>query len=100
MDAAIVAEFAELGVTVAAEIDKSEDDALGVWDINWDSLSAFLACETQWRVAVGFAGMVWLGLDYAAVDVVLRRRQFGDSVFEDLRVMEMEALRTFDEVDA
>lgn len=79
---------------------RSEESAFDVWDINWPSLGAFLACQTQWRLAVGFSRAVWLGLDYAAVDVVLRRRNLPDQVFEDLRVMEAEALATFDLVEA
>lgn len=104
LDKEIVAEFAELGVTfeedAASQADESEADAVEVWDINWKSVSAFIACQTQWRVVAGFSRIVWLGLDYSAVDVVLRRQKARNRVFEDLRVMEMEALRTFDEVDA
>ena len=72
---------------------------ISVWDINWPALAAFLACETQWRcVARGMAGMMqWLGIDYAGADVVLRRQSASDEVFEDLRVMEREALATFAE---
>lgn len=67
---------------------------------NWLSVCAFLACETQWRAIAGMmGGLVWLGLDYSAVDVVLRRLGFDDpdSVFADLQVMEDAALAVFAE---
>lgn len=84
--------FAALGVTIAPN---SEDavDVVDVWDVNWPTLLTFLACATQWRMTVGPAGPIWLGLDYAGVDVVLRRRGHeGDAVFADLRAMERAAL--------
>lgn len=64
--------------------------------VNWPSISAFVACETQWRAAVGAAGeLVWTGIDYAGLDVVLRRQNAPDRVFGDVRVMESEALKVF-----
>lgn len=63
---------------------------------NWTSLLAWLACETQWQALAGLGGLTWLGLNYAGVDVVLRRRGW-DHVFEQLQLMEIEALRTFSE---
>ena len=77
--------------------------------INWKSVCAFLACETQWRAVPMTVGnmaaiatsVVWLGLDYAAVDVVLRHTAEGDAeVFADLRVMERAALDAFAEVQS
>lgn len=84
----------------AAERLTAEESVVDVWDVNWPSLNAFTACQTQWRVVAGMSRAFWLGLDYSAVDVVLRRRNLPDQVFEDLRVMEAEALRTFNEVEA
>ncbi|HBD91814.1 MAG TPA: hypothetical protein DEF16_03755 [Gemmobacter sp.] len=72
----------------------------GVWDSNWDVLTAFLAVETQWRAAGTLAGLIWLGLDYPAVDIVLRRFGFRDEVFADLRAMEAAALQVFSEAKA
>jgi hypothetical protein len=72
-----------------------------VWDINWPALQAFLACETQWRVvARGMAGVLeWLGLDYVAADVVLRRLGLDDEAFEGLQVIEAAAVEVFGEGD-
>ena len=63
-----------------------------VWVLpeNWDAATLFSACGTQWRTA-GVAGVA-TGLDYAGVDVVMRRRGFADEVFEQLEAMERTAL--------
>ncbi|QDY99059.1 DUF1799 domain-containing protein [Nitratireductor mangrovi] len=73
-------------------------DGFEVWDANWGVLRAFLACETQWRAVAGFGGVEWIGIDYAAADVVLRRAGLDDEAFEELRLMEREALKAFDEL--
>lgn len=56
---------------------------------NWDTLTAWLRVQTQWRV--GMSGPV--GLDYVAVDVVLRRLGLGGDVFDGLQIMERAALQ-------
>lgn len=73
-----------------------------VWDINVEALNLFLAVQSQWRViAVGMAGtIVWLGLDYAGVDVFMRRAGIADAegaLFSDLLVMESAAMGAFAE---
>lgn len=45
---------------------------LDVWPEHWHAVQIFLAMETQWRVAAGMAGLVWLGLDYSAIDAAER----------------------------
>ncbi|MEW8522557.1 MAG: DUF1799 domain-containing protein [Candidatus Thiodiazotropha endolucinida] len=57
---------------------------------NWDAARLFQAVKTQWRIS-GMAGIP-SGLDYAGVDVVMRRMAIADSVFEQLQVMENAAL--------
>lgn len=98
MDADDVAAFAALGVAVDLPAAPART-AYEVWPENWDAVCAFLACETQWRVAVGQGPLIWLGLDYTAVDAVLRR-QFPESppaIFDAIRVMETAALNVFAE---
>lgn len=68
------------------------DDVIPIAACNWPSLTAWLACETQWRTAGHMAAITWIGLDYTAVDIVLRRRGFAAHVFEDLQAMEEAAL--------
>lgn len=82
---------------VLPEQDEQEDDAVEIWDINWPSFMAFLACENQWRVAAGFGFFARLGLEWPAVDVLIRRRCLSDREFEDLVVMEAAALEVFAE---
>lgn len=87
-----------MGFAVEADQVASEDDtSFLVWKDNWPSLCAFLSVETQWRVIVAGSSMIWLGLDYSAVDVVLRRQKLDDCVFEDLQDMEQAALAVFAE---
>lgn len=82
-----------MGVTVDVAV-KARPAAFEVMLVNADALTAWIAVETQWRIAAGAGGIQWLGLDYPAVDVVLRRGRFDDpdAVFGDLQVMEGAAL--------
>lgn len=87
-----------MGVKVeVAPADAEEDGAFQVWRANEDALIAWLAVETQWRIVSSMAGLIWLGLDYSAVDVVLRRLKSPDRVFADLQDMELAALEAFSE---
>lgn len=94
IDADMQAQFAEFGVQV--DIDDEGMNDVPVWASNWDSVMVFLSCETQWRV-VAVGTLVWLGLDYAAVDVVLRHSGGDHRTFADLCVMEAAALEAFEE---
>lgn len=59
---------------------------------NWPIVDLFLRLQTQWR----FSGMgSATGLDYNAVDVVMRRLRIEDgdgAIFAGLQVMEVAAL--------
>jgi hypothetical protein len=95
VDDEVARQFAEMGVKV--DVPVQDDEAIPVWAANWPALTAFLAVETQWRVAIGMGGMIRLGIDYTALDVMLRRLKADDTIFEDIQVMEREALTTFAE---
>jgi hypothetical protein len=84
-----------MGFAVEANQIATEDDAFEIWKENWPSLRVWLAVETQWRIVIAGSSMIWLGLDYSAVDVVLRRHKAEDTVFEDLQDMEQAALAVF-----
>lgn len=87
-----------MGVTVEVTPDSAEaDGAFQVWRENEDALIAWLAVETQWRIVSTMAGLIWLGLDYSAVDIVLRRLKSPDRVFANLQDMELAALEAFNE---
>lgn len=58
----------------------------------WPTVQAWMRVQTQWRVA-GMGGLI--GLDYGAVDVVMRRLRIADDdgeIFSGLQVMEAAAL--------
>ena len=59
----------------------------------WPTVMAWLAVQTQWRIAPSGRA---IGLDYSAVDVALRRLGIEDAdgeLFAGLQVMEVAALR-------
>lgn len=80
---------------------EDEEEVFELWDVNRKAFKAFDRLGTQWRfVAIsGFDGarVVRTGLDYAAVDVVLRRMRGGKRLFEDILAMEAAALDAFGE---
>lgn len=67
-----------------------------VHEDNMEAVGLFLALGTQWRMLPTFAGAIPQGLDYAAVESVLRLAQLRPArrrlLFTDLRVMENAAL--------
>lgn len=97
MDAELDRQFRAMGVTIMPDAATPAKEAFEVMPDNWTSVIAFLACETQWRLLAGARALVWLGLDYAAVDTVLRHLAPDDpaSVFADIQVMEGAALDVF-----
>lgn len=64
-----------------------------MWAENAEPFGIFTALQTQWRP--GASGVV--GLDYAAIEPVLRLQQVDPArwpaLFDDLRVMERAALK-------
>lgn len=65
---------------------------------NWESFTAFIACQTQWRMLAGMAGVLWTGLDYGSCKLVLDDRNATQDVFSDVRIMESAALPILNEV--
>ncbi len=92
IDDDLAAQFREMGASVEAAPDETTSEAIEIMASNRDSMLGFLAVETQWRVAATTGGMIWLGLDYNAVDVVMRRQTLPDAIFADLATMEASAL--------
>jgi len=98
IDDTLSAQFRAMGADIpASPTQKPNSDAIEIMPENWISITAFLACETQWRVAASMAGLVWIGLDYSGVKVVLEQVDAPARVFGDLRHMERAALETFGE---
>ena len=84
-----------MGVAVEGKAAMPGEGAFEVMRANAEAIEAWLACDTQWRCLAGPTGaLLWLGLDYSAVDVVLRRGKWADPdrLFADLQLMEGAAL--------
>lgn len=69
-------------------------DEFEIWPENDVSLGIFLLCTTQWRHRQHGDTSRITGLDYAAVESVLRMYQVKSKreVFEDVRAMELAVL--------
>jgi hypothetical protein len=67
------------------------DGPFAVWRCNWPAIGCWLALETQWQFSP--MGRV-MGLDYTAVEIVMRRRAVTNKnqMFADLQTMEQAAL--------
>lgn len=90
-----------MGLTLDRDhIATKDEEALLVWKDNWDSLTAFLAVETQWRVVATMERLIWTGIDYNALDVVMRRLKLPEHTFEHVMIMEAEAIAVFSEASA
>lgn len=73
----------------------AHDSHVRVWRTAWPSLMLWLQVQGALRPMVIGSRLWWPGLDYPAVDVVMRRRRIDDPegrLFEDLQVMEAAAL--------
>jgi hypothetical protein len=81
----------------AAELGQGEPEFLGIFPENWETVSVFVAMETQWDVAVGpMGGLTRLGLKYPSFETVARnlgvKRKRRPEVFDGLRTMELAVL--------
>lgn len=78
-------------VIEALEQKEEQDNAFGVWPENWPTVVFFLTVQTQWRY--GAMGG-YLGLDYSAIDVMIRYRQMDvtPEMFEGMQLMERTAI--------
>ncbi len=91
-----------MGVAVEVPTAPKGPEAFEVMLANADAIEAWLALESQWRcISPGPGAIIWLGLDYGAVDVVLRRRKWADpdALFADLQEMEGAALEAMNRGD-
>lgn len=74
-----------------------EDATFCVWPENWQAFVLFSGLATQWSVGMGGP----TGLRYESIPVVMRMRKIPrddwPTLFEQVRVMESEALKYFAE---
>ncbi|WP_232916939.1 DUF1799 domain-containing protein [Pseudomonas corrugata] len=87
------ADLAAFGMTLA----DIPDEDYEVWPDNWSAFRLFEAMSTQWRTGMGGAS----GLDYNALPPVasmlgIKRRELSEA-FQDIRVMEAEAMLVMSE---
>lgn len=80
----------------AARDEEAEKMQFGIHADNWVLLGVFLALATQWRVAIGLTGIVYLGVDYGALPAVMQMlgipRTKHSETFAAVRLMEAAAL--------
>lgn len=85
------------------EAEEGSADVLGVWPEHWHAFLVFMAMADQWRVVVREGRLMRLGLDYAALPVVLdahrrlprRLRQRPRALLQQLRVLTVAARDAF-----
>jgi hypothetical protein len=87
------AALAAFGMT----LDDIPETEYEVWPDNWRAFLLFEAMSTQWRTGMGGAS----GLDYSALPPVasmlgITRRELSEA-FQDIRVMEAEAMLVMSE---
>lgn len=88
-----LADFAAFGVDVPVEaVAAPAEEGFPVYACNWAAVSAFLSVSTQWRAVGTFARIVYLGLDYVAVEARLRARALDEDTWQRLKVLEAAAL--------
>ena len=83
--------------TLARE-SEAEHDVLEIWPEHWNTVMVFLALSTQWKREIpAMSGtMIWHGLDYAAIEPVIRLMGFWKEraeIFSGLQIMEHAALQ-------
>ena len=71
-----------------------------MWEEHWEALQVFFACRTQWRIIAGTAGAQHQGLDYPAVESVMRMRGVTDTaqMLERLQYIEAGALEALNDL--
>jgi len=64
----------------------AEQACVQVWPQHWHAVNVFAGMSTQWRVVAGMAGLLYLGLDYAALPAV-REEHEGIEHAQPMRVL-------------
>nr|WP_267874973.1 DUF1799 domain-containing protein [Massilia eburnea] len=86
---------------VSASAAAAQDVDFLVFEDNWQAVCTFCALATQWKLVAGAADLLYVGLDYGAIEMVFRLEQVPAAdwraLFHDLRLMEREALPLLNE---
>lgn len=87
----------------ALALQQPETPDCEVWQENWQTTTLFLALRRQWRVCMGMGGMLWLGLDYGGVEVMMRikgiKKKARAGLLDELQIMEDAALELLNKQD-
>ncbi|WP_157957095.1 DUF1799 domain-containing protein [Salinicola salarius] len=69
------------------------------WPEHWDALQVFLSCGSQWRTIVTGKSIIYQGLDYGAVEAVIRLRGIAEpwQVFEQVGQIERGAMEVIND---
>lgn len=79
----------------APQIKVAEQQDFLVLKENWPAIKLFLQCQTQWNYISGMTGSVKTGLNYQAVETVMRLAYPDEdhaTLFRKLQIIEQEAL--------
>lgn len=101
IDADLLLQCQSLGIDASQLVSQVANDGgpppFELWPEHVEAFEVFHACRTQWRVAVGFGGAWYQGLDFTAVDVAMRclgiPSERHREVFGQLQVMEDEGVK-------
>ncbi|WP_175474732.1 DUF1799 domain-containing protein [Vreelandella subterranea] len=69
-------------------------ETVEVWPDHLEALDIFQACSSQWRIVSGIAGAFYQGLDYTALEAVMRMSHVDSSgeLLSQVRMIEAGAL--------
>jgi hypothetical protein len=91
------------GIPIELLLDSTEitPDEFEIWPENDVSLGVFLRCSTQWRYRTEGECSRLTGLDYPAVETVMRLCEVEKTgeVFNDIRAMELAILAKVNETN-
>lgn len=73
---------------VADDYAQAQDFA--VWTDHWEAWQLVAACATQWRIITGMLGARYQGIDYQALESVMRMRGTANQLarLEEVRHIE------------
>ena len=81
-----------IGVRIKDRYARASD--IELWPAHREAFELFAACATQWRVIAGMAGVHHQGIDYPALESVMRMKGVDDQPtrFEQIQHIEAGAL--------
>lgn len=86
----------DLNRLIPAQRQRDRPQDYELWPEHALAWQVYLDCNTQWVKAVGLGVVIWEGLNYPGVEVVMRRYgvppEQENEVFEQLQVLETETV--------